>query len=184
MDALRFGWDDNQLKTGLDAELQRSPDVLKSKVGADYKALASQYAVPLADSTVSQWAAHSISGVGSDEQYRQYLVAQAKSRFQDPTMQKFLDSGGTVSQFYDPYKQMAGQTLGIDPNTIDLTDPKWTMAINARDPSTQQIRAMTLDEWDRFIKTSGDYGYQNTDQAKQAAASFESTIGTMFGKSA
>jgi len=76
-DALRGGWSDTQTKAALDAELQRSPSVLQSKVGADFRALAQQYATPLSDAAIQQWAAHSISGVSSDELYREYLGPHA-----------------------------------------------------------------------------------------------------------
>lgn len=183
LDSLRGGWSDQQIKLALDAELQRSPSVLKSKVGADYKALSRQYAVPLADATIQQWAAHSISGNTSDEMFRQYLVEQAKARFRDPTLGKFLDAGGTVDQYADPYKQMAAQVLGIDPNTVDFSDPKWIAAINVKDDKGE-VRSMNYDEWTQYLKSNDAYGWQDTNDGRDQAQKLVDDIGRAFGKEA
>ncbi len=180
-DALRFGMTDTQIKLALNAELQRSPSVLKSKIGAEYKALSRQYAVPMADATIQKWAADSISGVSSDEFYRQYLVNQAKARFQDPTLGKFLDAGGTVDQYADPYRQMASQVLGIDPNTVDFSDPKWIAAINVKDDKGN-VRSMNYDEWTTYLKSDANYGWDKTNDAKAQAQQFVDKLGQAFGK--
>jgi hypothetical protein len=180
-ESLRMNWSTEQTKAAMDSELQRT-SLVQSRVGTDFKALAQQYGVELSDPAITQWAAHSISGIKSDELYREFLVTQAKSRFRDPTLGKFLDGGGTTSQFYDPYKQRAAARLGVNPDSIDLSDPKWFAALNGRDEKTQEIRAMTMDEWDRTMMTDPKYGYDRTNQAKQDAYSLADQIGTMFGK--
>src|SRR5205814_699226 len=104
-EAIRFGWDDAQTKMALDSDLMRSPDLAKSKIGTDFKALAQQYAVPLSDAAISAWSAHVVSGAQSDEQFREYLSQQAQGRFRDNApLTKWLQGGGTVSQYFDPYK--------------------------------------------------------------------------------
>lgn len=182
-DSLRFSWSDQQMKEALDAELKRSPSVLRSKVGTDYKALAQQYGVQMSDPSIMEWAAHSIAQTGSDEQFRQYLVQAAKSRFQDKQLGGFLDAGGTVDQYFDPYKQIASQLLGVDPNSISLTDDKWTAAINSRQEDGS-VGTMTYDQWNKYLKANPTFGYQNTADARQNAYALTSTLGQMFGKAA
>jgi hypothetical protein len=180
--SLRWQWTSQEEKAALDSELMRSPSILQSKVGTDYKALAGQYAVPLSDSTIQQWAAHSVSGVSSDEQYREYLVQQAGQRFAgNKNLTDFLGQGGTVSQYFDPYKQYAAQILGVNPNTINLTDDKWVAAINARQ-ADGSIGAMTYDQWIQYLKTDPRYNYKDTANGKQDQADLAQTIGQMFGK--
>lgn len=182
--ALQFGWDDTQTKNALDSELMRSPDVLQSQVGTNYKALAAQYAVPLSDPTIQQWAAHSISGVSSDEQFREYLSQQAQSRFAgNSSLTTFLQGGGTVDQYFDPYKQYAAQTLGVNPDTIDLTDPKWSAAINAKIDDKGTIGAMSYQQWVQYMKTNPVYNYDKTTQGRDDAYSMARQIGTLFGAS-
>jgi hypothetical protein len=180
-ESIRMNWSTEQTKAAMDSELQRT-SLIQSRVGTDYKALVQQYAVEMSDPTISQYAAHSISGIGSDELFREELVRRAKSRFRDVSLGKFLDGGGTTSQFYDDYKQRSAARLGINPDTIDLSDPKWFVALNGRDQKTGEIRAMTVDEWDKYMMTDPRYGYQNTPQAKQDAYAFADQIGTLFGK--
>jgi hypothetical protein len=162
--AIEFGLDDAQTKMMLDSELMRSPDLAKSKVGTDFKALAQQYAVPLSDAAINAWSAHVVSGAQSDEQFREYLSQQAQDRFRDNApLTKWLQGGGTVSQYFDPYKQYAAQTLGVNPDTIDLTDPKWSAAVNSKQ-ADGTISAMTYDQWVTHLKQDPQYNYSSTTQ--------------------
>lgn len=180
--AIEFGLDDAQTKMMLDSELMRSPDLAKSKVGTDFKALAQQYAVPLSDAALNAWSAHVVSGAQSDEQFREYLSQQAQDRFRDNApLTKWLQGGGTVSQYFDPYKQYAAQTLGVNPDTIDLTDPKWSAAINAKQ-ADGTISAMTYDQWVTHLKQDPQYNYSKTTQGTADGFGLGSFIGTTFGK--
>lgn len=183
--SLRWNWSDDQLKGALDAELRRVPNLLQSKIGVDYKALADQYGVPMSDATISTWAAHGVSGVHSQEEFRQYLVQQASMRYADNApLQQFMAKGGTVGQFFDPYKQYAAQILGINPDEISFSDPKWTAAINARIDDKGTIGPMTTDQWIQYIKSNPIYGYSKTSQAQAESAGLQNTIGSLFGKAA
>jgi hypothetical protein len=185
--ALEFGWNDVETKAALDSELMRSPSVLASQVGTNYKALADQYGVGMSDERVQQWAAHSISGVRSDEEFRQYLVTQAKGMFQNNAdVQKFLDDGGTTDQYFDPYKQDAATVLGVNPDSIHLSDPKWSAAINAQhlDASGKpigQIGSMTRQEWIQKLKSDPQYGYSSTTNGINDGAAIGATITSLFG---
>lgn len=181
-DSLRGGWSDQQTKLALDAELQRSPSVLKSKIGVELKALTRQFATPMSDDAIQARAAHIISGNSSEEIFRQYLVDQAKARYKDPALAAYLDGGGTVDQYADPYKQMAAQTLGIDPNQVDFSDPKWAAAINVKDPKTGDVRSMDYDEWTTYLKQNDNYGWQDTADGRKQAQSFVNDLGVAFGK--
>lgn len=181
--ALRWDWSNDQTKAALDLELQRAPSVLMSKVGADFKALSGQYGVPISDAAIQQWAAHAISGVKTDEMFRQYLVQQANQRFADNAVLKdYMAKGGTVSQYFDPYRQIAGQILGVNPDNVDLSDPKWSAAINATIDDKGTIGPMTYDQWSQYLKTNPAFNYQATTNGKNDESSLGQTIGKMFGK--
>jgi hypothetical protein len=183
-EAIKFAWDDSQTKLALRGEMMRSPDMAKSKIGTDFKALASQYAVPLSDASIAVWSANVVSGTQSDEQFREYLSAQAQSRFRDNApLTKWLQGGGTVSQYFDPYKQYAAQTLGVNPDTIDLTDPKWSAAINAKQ-ADGSISAMSYDQWVTRLKQDDQYGYKKTTQGIADGYGLATKLGTLFGKEA
>jgi hypothetical protein len=185
--SLEFGWDDVQMKAALDSELQRSPSVLQSQVGTNYRAMARQYATNLSDTALQGWAADSIAGVKSDDQFRQYLVQQAKSLFRNNAdLGKFLDDGGTVDQYGDVFKQDAAQTLGVDPNTIDFTDPKWSAALNAQQMDQAgkpvgQVGPMTRQEWIQKMKSDPLYGWSKTANGINELVGTASNLMQQFG---
>jgi hypothetical protein len=185
--SLEFGWDDVQTKAALDSELQRSPSVLASRVGVNYKALSDQFGVQISDQKLQKWAADSIAGIRSDDEFRQYLVVQAKGAFKDNAdIQTFLDKGGTVDQYFDPFRQKAANLLGVDPDTIHFTDPKWSAAINAqqRDPSGKPmgvVGPMTLSEWESKLKDDPQYGYAKTPKGINEYQGLGATITQLFG---
>lgn len=181
-DSLRYGWTAQQENAALDSELQRSPDLLASKVGESYKQMANDYAVPLSDATIQQWAAHGVSGVETDEQFREYLEAQAKSFLPAADVQNALSAGVTVAQYYDPYKQLAAQTLNVNPDSINLTDPKWLAAINTVDPKTGARVPMSLDQWGQYLKATPTFNWGQTQSAKDAAYSLVNNLKSTFGK--
>lgn len=183
-EAIKFGWDDAQTKMALDGELMRSPDLAKSKIGTDFKAQASEQAVPLSDAALNTWSAHVVSGAASTEQFREYLAQQAQDRFRENApLVKWLQGGGTVGSYFDPYKQYAAQTIGVNPDTIDLTDPKWSAAINSRQ-ADGTISAMTYDQWVTHLKQDPQYGYSKTAQGAADGFGLGNFIGTTFGKAA
>jgi hypothetical protein len=181
--SLQYGWDDTQMRAHLHAELQRSPDLLQSKVGTDYKAQAADYGVPMSEQALGKWASDAVSGTGSDEQFREYLQLQAQSMYSDnKQMQTWLGQGKTVSTIFDPYRQVAARTLGVDPNSLDLTDSKWMAALQSRDPADPtKVRPMTLQEWDRYLRTEDSYGYSRSQQGLADYGSFISKLGQTFG---
>lgn len=183
--SLRWNWSNDQTKAALDLELQRAPGVLMSKVGVDFKALASQFAVPISDAQIQTWAAHAISGEKPDELFRQYLVQQANQRFRDNhELLDYIAKGGTPSQYFDPYKQIAGQTLGVNPDNVDLSDPKWSAAINSTIDDKGTIGPMSYSQWETYLKTNAAFNYQATQQGQADQSSLADTIGKLFGKKA
>ena len=77
---------------------------------------------------------------------------------------------------------MASQTLGIDPNQVDFSDPKWAAAINVKDPKTGDVRSMNYDEWTTYLKQNDNYGWQDTADGRKQAQSFVNDLGVAFGK--
>jgi hypothetical protein len=87
-----------------------------------------------------------------------------------------------VSTIFDPYRQVAARTLGVDPNSLDLTDSKWMAALQSRDPADPtKVRPMTLQEWDRYLRTEDSYGFSRSQQGLADYGSFISKLGQTFG---
>lgn len=136
--------------------------------GINLKALAAEYAVPLSDVTLKQWEQNILNGTADQNTFRAYLMEQAKSLF--PSLANAIDRGITVRQYVAPYQEIAAQELGVNPNDIDWTDPKWSTAIHRIDPKTGQPVSLSLSDWQREIRTNPIYGFDQTTRAKDQAA--------------
>lgn len=87
-----------------------------------------------------------------------------------------LDSGLTLDEIFEPYRQTAARTLEMSPEQISLNDPLYSAALNP-----VENRQMSLSEWSRMIRTDSRYGYQYTTAANQAATNIGLAIARAFG---
>lgn len=141
--------------------------------------VAAQYGVPLSDHAAFAWASKIAAGTATAEGFNAYAVQQAKLHF--PTLSEHLDQGMTVRQLADPYLQIAGQTLGVDPNALELSNPKWAAALQHRDEKGNIVGPMTTLDWQRKIMTDPGYGYDHTANAQAAATNLVQQLGQSFG---
>lgn len=125
--SLRNGMTDMQLREALAAEAEKNPvtaqTVRQTSAATGLRKIANDYAVRLSDEAISQWASRIGFGVDNEDNFKEYVKEFAKSAYQ--SIAPDLDRGMTVRQWMDPYLQMAGSLLEMDPSTIDLTDAKW-----------------------------------------------------------
>lgn len=140
---------------------------------------AADYAVPISDQTLSQWAGQIAGGSTTAAAFQTYLVEQAKSLF--PTLSTALDSGITVAQYTEPYKQIAQQELGMNPADFNLLDGKWSRAINSVDSTTGERASMSLYDWISTIRSDPSYGYDKTPGAVNAAIELSTQLQKAFG---
>jgi hypothetical protein len=142
--------------------------------------LAADYAVPMSTASVSKWIDDVMNGAATYDDFKLYLTQMAASRF--PWLADSLNRGQTVRQIQDPYIQIASQVLGIVPDTVNMNDPKWLAGLEMTDPKTGAMRAMTIAEWQQFLKSSGGYGYNTSRHAQSSVADLLTAIGQAFGK--
>lgn len=170
-DSLRFGWNDAQVTQAMAAEFEYKAGQQQGAIGAAevrIKELASQYLVPVADSTLADWDRQIAAGIANPETFKQYFITQAKSLY--PTLAKQIDAGLTTDQLVDPYRQIAAQELDIAPSEVDFTKPQWMAALDApTDPKTGERRMLGLSEWQRKIKNEDIYGWWDSRNGKAAA---------------
>lgn len=178
-DALRNGWNEAQVRAALGSEVRRDPAIIGSGTMTAFRKLAGDYAVPVTDQALSTWVADTVAGTQSQESFQAWLIGQAKSLH--PTITSALDQGMTVRDYMDPYVAVAAQSLGINPNEIQLNDGKWTAALNVTDP-TGARRPMTLDEWGQHIRKDSRYGWDRSREAQDQVFAFGQELGRMFGK--
>lgn len=181
--AISLGLDANQVTDLLMA--QQSGPIMPGTVSAltdQLKNTAAQYAVPVSDATLNQWANQIATGAATLDGFNSYTQAQAKSMF--PGLAAAIDSGITVKQYVEPYVQTAAQELGINPNSISLTDPKWQRAITNVDPKTGQPAAMSLYDWTKTLRTDAMYGWDQTQGAQAAATQLANGLAKTLGYAA
>src|SRR5262249_22588168 len=134
MDALTNGWDETEIRhrilNTVHATYTGGAEVASS--AAQAARMANDMALPMSDTRARQYGIAMIDGSMDQQAVQGDLLAQAKSLY--PTIATQLDQGLTVRQVADPYLQMAQQELGVDPNTINLTDQKWLKMLNQTDP--------------------------------------------------
>lgn len=181
-DSLRYGWNDTQLQTALANEINFS-GVQVGGIATLMQGLtqaSGDYLIPISTPTLQSWTKQIIGGTQTEENFKAYLITQAKSLF--PYLANALDTGMSVRQYVDPYVQMAAKTLELNPADIDLTQAKWLAPLQRVDPATGQRGVMSLSDWDREMRMNPTYGYDRTQGARDQAASLSADLARMFGR--
>ncbi len=170
------GWSDQMINQALASEIAWDPKGAKTGTLAQIKAAQQSQLVPLSDQAMTQWSQAIVGGTRTIEDFQAYLKDQAKSLF--PTISTSLDSM-TVRQYLDPYEQTIKKTLG-ETTQVDWSDPKWFRFVNSNDDKGQR-QVMSIADMQRTLVTDGQYGYDRTENGKQAKASLAQTIMEDFG---
>lgn len=176
---IRNGAPAEQVPQAVLAEAQYQPTAPVGKLGqtqAQAKGLAQQYGLPLSDQAAFDWAKKIATGQTTEDGLQTYLRETAKGRYASLAAQ--LDQGFTVKQLLDPQIQMISQTLEVDPERIDITDPKYAAILDV--PDQGGTRVMTLSETAKWAKGTSDY--RNTTTAKNAAGELAQTLAQTFGR--
>lgn len=183
INSLRGGWNGQQIRNALVSEGKFDMTGKNGSAALTLRdnllAKASQYLVPIDAKTMRTWAQNVTRGDVSESDFDGYLKEQAKSLF--PSMANAIDAGVTVAQYVQPYKNIAAQTLEIDPESVQFTNPKWSKALFQVDKKTGARTAMSLADWQNTLRTDPTYGWDKTQQAHQQAADLATKISSTFG---
>lgn len=182
---------DMALKLGLSASemmaLIRSQSGYYQKVQAGQKAgalsdiqlLSAQYGVPISSGTASKWAEDISLGFATMDGFSAYVREQAKSLF--PSLAAAIDSGITVRQYVEPYVQIAAQELGINPNSVDIRDPKFNQALHQIDPTTGKPVSMSLSQWTATVRSDPRLGYDKSQRGQESAYQLAEALNQRLG---
>lgn len=134
---------------------------------ASYKALAHDYLLDYDDTALTKMAIGEWRKQDSREAIENRMRQQAIRSYGH--MQDELERGMTVRQLASPMINQIARTLEINPDDVDLSDPKFRQLVDYTDTDTGKRRMMTLTEAERFARrqesfqhTKGarDEGYQ------------------------
>jgi hypothetical protein len=183
--SIKYGWDSTQLERYVGAEIYKKGTTASGGVvseGTDATTVdqyASAYGLRLTDAIKSKYVQGLVEKTMTTEQLQDMMKSDAMNLY--PSLRSELEKGRTVDQATSVYRQMAATTLGVDPDSLDFTDPnKWGKLLSYKDPTTNENRLMNATEWGQFLRSTNEW--QNTDAAKQTYRDLASTIVRAFGK--
>lgn len=157
---------------------------LSAALNDSFSKIASSYEIPVSDAAVASHAQAALTS-GMDQtqaeaNFTEYAKQVAAGLY--PSLAPQIQGGVDVSTLLDPYKNLIEKTVGIDPGTIDFTNPKYGVFLNgAVDPATNRAAPMTLSQVSQKLMQDPQYGYQNTQEGKNAASSLVSSLLKTFG---
>lgn len=158
--------------------------------------LAGQYGINLPDATLAQYVAQSAAGTLTADGLQNLFMKQAQQMY--PWMSEGLQSGVTVSQYLSGYASAAGTTLGVDPNSIIWSDPKWQTALTTSPakaiagngttggggtaPPQNIGQPVSIGQFQQNLMKDPSFGYKYTTGARDNAYSVANQILQTFGK--
>ena len=175
----------------------------------EYTALATDYQVPISNTTLNTMAANSALRGGTSYQSKQdqiaafttYVKRQAMGLY--PTLAPQIDKGFSVKTLVDPYAQVAASVLGYGSSAtysggasastsqvanaegalgVTWSNPKWSVALQGGKAETGKAPApMTLDTWRKMLITTPQYGWQKTSAAANLGQNAADRLAEDFG---
>lgn len=184
--AINFGWDDNRLKQETYREVfRRNPDgtyanptaVTRTRQSNEFLSvslIAKNFFNQASEDTITKV----LTGDITTEDFQRQQRTIAKTRYSH--LSDLIDQGVTLEDLASNYKTSAAKLLEIDPNSIDMSDAQYEIAL-AYDGDGGK-RTMTTGEWERLLRTDSRYGWERTENAKSEARSLASNIAQAFGR--
>lgn len=145
---------------------------------ASAKQRAADYMVNITDRQAFQQAKNVAMGIETPDDIELRLREQAKKQY--AWLAPEIDSGHTMRDLFDTHIASIAQLLEVDPETIDLRDPKYRGIIETVDKDTGARRSMTTSEAEEYIRGTSEY--DSTKGAMNKAASFAENLSRTFGK--
>jgi hypothetical protein len=138
------------------------------------------YGVPISAEAVEGRVRQMLAGNQTLDTFKQNAIASAKSMY--PSLAAQLDSGLTVKDIADPYKQQMGGLLEMDPNTIGVSDPLIKKALQGSVVNTGGKATATSTPLWQFEQTlRADPRWAKTNNARDTMSSALLKIGADFG---
>lgn len=178
--AVRNGWSEEEIRYHVGSRYARGegPGMI-GQTRSELKEMAGNYGVKVSPQNLTNITKAVLRGIRTTEDYEVYFRDHAKRNYAAISAQ--LDQGFTTRQILDPYLQQAAEELGVNPATMNITDGKWTAAIQYRPKGESAPRTMTQDEWTAKLRTDKNYGYDGSQNGQKAAATFGAEMMRLMG---
>lgn len=129
------------------------------------------------DKDLGKWSKAIAAGDSTVDDYQQFMRRQAALSF--PSFSDELYAGNDMKSVAQPYVNSMANILEIDPDSITLQDPTIRKALASKDPKTGKPAAMAMYDFEDSLRQ--DARWQNTDNAKQTAATTLLGLGQRMG---
>lgn len=184
--AMNLGWDNDTLKFEAYKEAFRKDDtgqfvnptaVTRIKKSNDYLGIANigkAYFNQVSDDTIQR----TLTGEMTTEDVQRQQREVAKARYGH--LSPLIDQGLTLDEISGSFKTAAAQLLEVDPNTIDMSNAQYEVALNFGEEGKKRV--MTNGEWQKLLRTDARYGWDKTENAKREARELANTISQAFGR--
>lgn len=184
--SVREGWTDQMVSNALGGLLvEDDEDVIQLRqglVGTKVNQTLDTWGYPSSRNTrqtfVNEWVSKIATGAESNETLQTYLKEQAKVWY--PSFAAEFESGRTFKQVVDPYARIAASTLEKDQESIDWSDPLYSQALNQG--AEKGNAPMSFADWSKKLRTDATYGWNQTQQANDLAATIGRSLTRAFGK--
>lgn len=178
--AIAGGWSADVLKSAIagNAQFNKEQPGQIAATQTSLDGIAAQYGIPISPHTTFSWAQKISQGTADQASFQEYAKNQAK--ISHPYWEKQLDQGVTVRQLADPYIQAASRLLEVSPDSIDLSDHKWSNAFVSTDKAGAQQPISQL-AWQQKLMQDPTYGWDRTGNAREAAFQVSNGIRSSFG---
>jgi hypothetical protein len=113
---------------------------------------------------------------GAEAAFTQQMITQASAMY--PSMAASIAAGTTPQAYVQPYQSVISNMTGIDPASINFTDPQWNWVI-ATPGANGQKTALTLDQVQQKLATTPQFDQSNN--AAQMADSVTTNLSKSFG---
>lgn len=139
------------------------------------------YGIPASQQTLDKQVQQLLQGAQTIDTYKQYAINSAKSLY--PSLTQQLDQGLTIKDIADPYIQTMANTLEIDPNTINITDPLIKRAlqgtVTTNSNGSTSATSVPLYQFESTLRS--DPRWAKTQNARDTVSSALVKIGNDFG---
>jgi hypothetical protein len=185
-DSINLGWTGETLKAETYKEVfRKNPDgtyanptsIKRATVGNDYlnvQLIAKNFFNSAPQSSIESV----LTGTITTQDFQRQQREIAKKRYGH--LSDLIDQGVTLEDLAGNYKQTAAKLLEVDPNTIDMSQGDYEVALSFGEEGKK--RAMTTGEWEKLLRTDARYGWEKTENAKTEARSLANNLAQAFGR--
>jgi len=129
--------------------------------------LAEEYGINPRDRRLFQWSRQILAGTETIEGLEEKLRARAQAKYgANEDLAGVLDRGGTVADWFDPYRRMIAEELEIPDAEISMNDRRWQRVLMHDDGT--RVRPMTFDEAQKFVRSRPEWATTRGAQEKEA----------------